>query len=143
MKLKILFFSLLVLMISSCTKKQHIVTESTWPDGSPKRVCVYLGSGEGRELLKETTCYPNRQTEMEGSYKDNLREGRWTVWYKNGNKWSEGSFKKGLNDGQRTTWYENGKIRYEAWYREGTKIGKWRFFDEKGNLQFEKTYTTP
>jgi antitoxin component YwqK of YwqJK toxin-antitoxin module len=142
MKLKILIFSLVILIMTSC-KRQHTIIEAAWSDGSPKRICVYFGSGDSRELLKETTYYMDRQKEMEGSYKDNLRDGQWTVWYKNGNKWSEGFFKKGLNDGKRTTWYETGKIRYEAWYRDGIKVGKWRFFDEKGNLQFEKTYSTP
>ena len=139
MRSKIVLVVLVITSLTSC-KRQHTVIEATYPDGSPKKVCIYRGRGESRELLKETTWYPNKQMEMDGGYKNNLRDGQWTVWYKNGNKWSEGFFKKGLNDGKRTTWYENGKIRYEAWYRDGLKVGKWRFFDEKGNLQWEKTF---
>jgi hypothetical protein len=140
-KIILLFSSISIMVLASSCKKQHTVVEASWPDGTPRKVCIYLGTGDSREMLKETSWYPNKQMEMNGSYKNNLRDGLWTAWYKNGNKWSEGFFKKGLNDGKRTTWYENGKIRYEAWYREGIKVGKWRFYDETGRLVKEVNYT--
>ncbi len=142
MKTKILFITLLVFSMISC-KFEHKVVEETYPDGSPKRVCVYKGSGDGRELIKETTYYPNKQAQMEGTYKDKKRDGKWTYWYENGKLWSEGSFIGGKSEGKRTTYFENGKVRYEGYYKVDMRVGKWRFFDENGRLLQEVDYSAP
>jgi len=142
MKIRILAFIILSFFMVSC-KFEYKVVEETYPDGSAKRVCVYKGKGEGRELLKETTYYPDKQVQMEGAYKDNKRDGKWTYWHENGKVWSEGFFKNGKSDGKRTTYFENGKIRYEGFYKEETRIGKWSFYDENGRLLQEIDYSLP
>ncbi len=142
MKHKLLYSILLVFILASC-RFEHKVVEETHEDGSPKRVCIYKGKGEGRELIRETTYYPNKQAQMEGTYKDGKRDGRWTYWYENGKIWSDGFFLKGKSDGKRTTYFENGKVRYEGFYKEDIRIGKWRFFDENGQLLQEVDYSAP
>jgi antitoxin component YwqK of YwqJK toxin-antitoxin module len=142
MKTKLFLLTVLVLAMASC-RFEHKVVEETYPDGSTKRLCIYLGKGEGRELLKETTYYPNKQAQMEGTYKDGKREGKWIYWYENGKVWSDGMFVKGKSDGKRTTYFENGKVRYEGFYKEDMRVGKWRFFDENGRLLQELDYSTP
>ena len=142
MKTRLVVFAILSFLLYSC-RFEHKVIEETYPDGSLKRVCIYLGKGEGRKLIKETTFYANKQMKMEGTYKDNKRDGKWTYWHENGKVWSEGFFKNGKSDGKRTTYFENGKIRYEGFYKEETRVGKWIFYDENGLLLQEVDYSAP
>ncbi|MEI7660870.1 MAG: hypothetical protein WCK34_01670 [Bacteroidota bacterium] len=142
MKTKLLFEILFIFTLVACNSESK-VTEESYPDGSPKRICVYHGKGSSRELIKETTFYPNKQAQMDGTYKDKKRDGNWTYWYENGRKWSEGTFLNGKSDGKRTTYFENGKVRYEGLYKEDIRVGKWRFFDENGRLLQEVDYSAP
>jgi antitoxin component YwqK of YwqJK toxin-antitoxin module len=142
MKIKVLFYTLLIVSLASCRFENKVVEEK-YDDGSPKRVCIYKGKGESRELVKETTYYSNKQPQMEGTYKDNKRDGRWTYWYENGKLWSDGQFTNGKADGKRTTYFENGKVRYEGFYKEDMRVGQWRFFDENGRLLQEVDYSAP
>jgi antitoxin component YwqK of YwqJK toxin-antitoxin module len=137
-----LILTLLLFLFSSC-KPEHKVVEESYPDGSPKRVCVYKGKGENRELIREMTYYPNKRMQMEGNYKESMRDGKWTYWHENGNLWSEGWFKKGKSDGKRTTYFDNGKIRYTGIYKDDVRTGKWSFYDENGRLLQEVDYSAP
>jgi antitoxin component YwqK of YwqJK toxin-antitoxin module len=129
-------------MATACRFEQKVI-EETWPDGSPKRVCIYKGKGDNREMIRETTYYDNHQMQMDGEYKDKKRNGKWTSWYMNGKIWSEGFFKNGKSEGKRTTYFENGKVRYDGMYKNDQRIGKWRFYDEKGKLLAEQDLTEP
>jgi uncharacterized protein len=142
MKTKILLLALMIFSLSSCRFENKVV-EETYDDGSPKRVCIYIGKGENRVLIKETTYYPNKQAQMEGTYKDNKRDGKWIYWYENGKVWSEGTYLRGKAEGKRTTYFENGKVRYDGFYKEDMRVGKWRFFDEQGRLLKELDYSAP
>ncbi|MCX6277880.1 MAG: hypothetical protein NT004_07270 [Bacteroidetes bacterium] len=142
MKLDFLFILLITSSLTSCNPENKVIEEA-YPDGSPKRVCVYLGKGANREMIRETTYYPNKKPQMEGGYKDNKREGKWLYWYENGKMWSEGFFIRGKSDGKRTTYFENGKVRYEGSYKEDMRVSKWRFFDENGRLLQEVDYSAP
>lgn len=133
----------LCLLIFSACRFENKVIEETYPDGSPKRVCIYIGKGESRELIKEINFYPNKQMQMEGEYKNNQRDGKWTYWHENGKIWSEGTFKNGKSDGKRTTYFDNGKIRYTGFYKEDIRAGKWSFYDENGRLLQEVDYSAP
>ena len=132
-------FVLALFILTSCNREKRVVEES-YPDGSPKKVCIYKGRGENRQILKETTYYASGKTQMEGGFKENKRDGHWVYYYENGKKWSEGFFKNGKNDGKRVTYYENGLVRYEAYYKDGNRVGVWKFFDDKGNLLKEVDY---
>ena len=139
MKANIQFAVLLMLMMTACRFEKKVI-EETYPDGSPKRVCIYLGSGKNREMIRETTFYPNKKVQMEGTFKNGKRDGKWTSWYENGNVWSEGSFVMGKSDGKRTTYYENGKMRYDGFYKDGLCEGNWRFFFENGKPSYNGAY---
>jgi len=131
-----------LLIFSGCQFENKVV-EETYPDGSPKHVCIYKGKGGSRELIKEINYYPNKQLQMEGEYKNNQRNGRWTYWHENGKIWSEGTFINGKSDGKRTTYFDNGKIRYVGFYKEDIRVGKWSFYDENGRLLREIDYSAP
>jgi antitoxin component YwqK of YwqJK toxin-antitoxin module len=133
---------LIALIVVSCNRQRSVIEEK-YSDGSPKRVCLYTGNGEDRQLIRETTYYPNGKLQMDGTYKNNQREGQWIYWYDNGSKWSEGSFREGKNDGKRLTYFKNGKVRYEAYYSNNVRVGKWKFFDESGKLLQEIDYSAP
>ena len=134
------FFASLILF--SCTREKTII-EETFPDGSPKKVCVYKVKGDVKEIIKETTYYAGKKLQMEGTFKNNQRDGKWVYYYENGKIWSDGFFKGGKNEGKRTTYFENGRIRYVAFYKEDVRVGKWQFFDEKGRLLKIVNYDVP
>lgn len=142
MKRNIVFITFLFFSLYACSPEQKVV-EETYPDGSEKRICWYVGKGENREMIREATFYPNKQKQMEGGYKDNERDGKWVYWYENGKIWSEGIFIHGKAEGKRTAYFDNGKIRYEGFYKEDMRVGKWRFFDENGRLLKEVDYSAP
>ena len=131
---------LLMFLTTSCRFQQKVI-EETYPDGSPKRVCIYKGKGENREMIRETTYYENKQMQIDGEYKDGKRNGYWVSWYMNGKKWSEGTFKYGKSDGKRITYFENGKVRYQGEYKNDVRVGKWQFYDENGKLLAEQDFT--
>lgn len=129
----------LVLLCSCNGKTVEEVTES-FPDGTPKTVRFYQVDGDVKDLVKEVQYYPDHKLFYEGEFKDNKKDGKWTVYYKNGNKWSEGYYKKGLDDGQRTAFHENGEKNFEGRYKDGKMVGTWRFYDETGKQVKEIDY---
>ena len=140
--MKKLILSLMILTAVACVREETVVEES-YPDGMPKKECVYKGRGEDREIIKETKYYPNRKVEMSGTYKNAKRDGYWVSFYENGNKWSEGNYRDGMAEGRRTTYFESGKVRYTGEYLNNRRVGKWQFYDEAGNLLKEVDFTTP
>jgi len=137
MQYRLLIFAVISVLLVSC---KHTVVEETWPNGNPKRVCVYSGKGESRELLRETTYYENKQVMITGEFKNGKREGHWASFYQDGTKWSEANYVNGLRDGRNVTYFENGKIRYEGTFRQDNRAGMWRFYDETGKLLQEVQY---
>ena len=133
MKKYCFIFLLVIFALTSCTHETKVM-EETYPNGSPKRECVYKGKGASRDLIRETTWYPDKKIQMTGEFKGKKRDGKWIYYYENGNVWSEGFFKDGKSDGKRTTHYENGKIFYEGYYQEDRRVGVWKFYDEKGKF---------
>jgi len=142
MKTRLLTVLLLIFAFSACTDI-HTVVEERFKDGTQKRVCIYKGSGANKEILKESTFYPNKVIQMEGAFRNSKRDGKWTYRYENGNIWSEGIFKDGKSNGKRTTYFENGQIRYEGFYKDDVQTGIWRFYDDKGRLVKELDYSSP
>jgi antitoxin component YwqK of YwqJK toxin-antitoxin module len=134
LSIAVLFF------IIACHKKSEVV-ESRWPNGSPKIVKVYEGSGKSKKLVKEIGYYQNKKKYVEGEVKgDSIKDGKWTVWYENGNIWSEGYFKNNKPEGLRIVYYENGKVRYKGKFKDGKPVGTWSFWDEKGTLVNKHQY---
>lgn len=136
----LLIFALLTATVDSCSSHSKKVIEEKYPDGSPKVVKYYQEKNGIKELVKEIDYYPNKNKRLEGEYKKDHRDGKWTYYYENGKLWSEGYFVNDINDGQRTTYFENGQIRYQGTYKSGDRIGKWQFYNEAGTLVKEMDY---
>jgi len=132
-------FFLLFISLLACSKKETIV-EERFPDGSEKIVKTYKVKGDDKSLIKEIRFYANGKKEFEGEYKNNLKHGEWTYWYKNGFVWSEGFFHEGKSDGIRKVYHENGQLYYEGEYDKGKAIGTWIFYDENGNEIKKESY---
>ncbi|MDP4267431.1 MAG: hypothetical protein Q8880_08355 [Bacteroidota bacterium] len=134
MKIKYLLLYIALITFFSCSNR-HEVVEKKYPDGSPKVVKIYEGSGADKKLVKEISYYPGKKKYIEGEIKhDSIKDGKWTVWYQNGKVWSEGYFKDDKADGKRTVYYENGNKRYEGEFKDGVRTGTWNFYDEQGKL---------
>ncbi|HSN49687.1 MAG TPA: hypothetical protein VLR52_00550 [Bacteroidales bacterium] len=136
----LIFFLFSFLGISACDNTNTVV-ESTYPDQSPKVVKTYKGKGEDKVLVSQKSFYPGNKIQMEGAFKENQRDGKWTYWHSNGKPWSEGYFKDGKAEGKRTTYYESGQIYYEGYYKDDKRVGKWRFFDETGKMVKEVDFS--
>ena len=65
----------------------------------------------------------SRNKESEISYKDGIKDGRWTVWYDNGQKSFEKSFNVGEKDGLWIEWSKKGKKKSKQKWKNGKK--KW------------------
>ncbi len=140
MKKHCLISLLVIFSIISCTRETRVM-EETYPNGTPKRECVYKGKDASRELIRETTWYPNKKIQMTGEYKEKKRNGKWIYYYSNGNVWSEGFFKNGKSDGKRIMYNENGSLFIEGYYKDDRRTGIWKFYDNKGTLLKTVDYT--
>ena len=63
-------------------------------DGS-KSFETYKESKGKLELVKKVSWYRNGQKESEGTFKDGLKDRKWTYWDENGQKWHEVTHKDG------------------------------------------------
>ena len=129
-----------IFLFASCVHEEKIV-EETYPDGSPKRECIYMVKGDSKDIIKETTYYPGKKVQMSGSYKNKKRDGNWIYYYSNGKIWSEGAFKDGKSEGRRVMYNENGTIHIEGYYKDDYRTGVWKFYDEKGSVVKMVDYT--
>ncbi len=120
---------LFTLMFSCKNEKLEEEVSGRYPNGVPMKVEYYKWQGNNKIVVKEVRYYQNGEKEIEGEYKNNKKDGKWTYWYTNGKKWSEGYFKNGLSNGHFTIWYKSGKRNYEAEYKDGKPHGKWIFYD--------------
>lgn len=134
---------ILVLMIAmalfvSCSKTS--VEKENYPDGKLKAEKTFKTVNGEKQLIKEVHYHPNGKKYIEGSYKENKRDGYWASWYDNGQLWSEGEFKEGLSEGKRTVFHPNGKLYYEGDFKAGERVGIWKFYDDAGKMINEIDY---
>lgn len=76
----------------------------------------------------------------EGSYKSGLKNGVWKIFYSNGILAFEGSFFDDLPEGKHLYYYENGKKKEEGFYKAYKKDGDWKIYNEDGELFITITY---
>ena len=143
-----LFALLFLFFLSSCTQKtvenndEDLVPEieNLWDNGNPKTVRFFKEEGNEKILVQEKQYYPEGQLNMEGSFKNKLREGEWNSWYEDGTLWSSGSFMAGVRHGKGIVYHPNGTKSIEGTYEEGRRTGLWKSWDEAGNLLSEQRF---
>jgi antitoxin component YwqK of YwqJK toxin-antitoxin module len=133
---------ILLLILSGCTSPLEKVTESAYPDGTPRIVKTYRMVKGTRVLVHESTFYPDGKMQLDGGYEDGERHGQWVFYYQNGQKWSEALYDKGKEYDLKTVWFENGNKYFEGEMKQGERVGIWRFWDETGSLVKEIDYDT-
>lgn len=136
---RILIATVSLLFLVGCNRPK--VEKENYPDGKIKSEKTYSEDGGEKKLLKEVHYHPNGKKYIEGSYKDNKRDGYWASWYDNGQLWSEGEFRGGLSEGKRTVYHPNGKLYYEGTFKAGERTGIWKFYDNTGKLINEIDYS--
>jgi antitoxin component YwqK of YwqJK toxin-antitoxin module len=139
---RLLILSISLFLLAACNKTT--VKKELFENGSVKSEKTFEKIGGEEKLIQEVVYHPNGQKYMEGAYKDNLREGKWTSWYEDGTLWSEGEFVAGENQGKTSVFHPSGQLHYEGSFNNGERIGIWTFFDENGIKIKEIDYdTTP
>ncbi|MDR3000561.1 MAG: hypothetical protein LBU89_04775 [Fibromonadaceae bacterium] len=63
-----------------------------------------------------------------GTYKDSLREGRWTFFAKEKMPYMQGNYKGGKKDGKWLLFDEKGKVSGEQFFRNDSAVGTWKKF---------------
>lgn len=137
---RLAFLTLVPFVLVSCEHKQTVV-EAKYPDQSPKVVKTYLVKGDEKKLIGEKVFYQGNKIQLEGTYKNEKRDGRWVYYHSNGKPWSEGYFTDGKANGRRVTYYDNGKMLYEGYYKEDKRVGIWKFYNEGGKLIREVNFS--
>ncbi len=117
----------------SCNEKLEQEIDSTWPDGKPQKVFYYENVKGVREKVREERFYENGNKEMVGGYHGIKKEGDWIYWFQDGRKWSQASYKNDIKEGKATVWREDGNKNYEGAYATGKPHGTWIFYDIDGS----------
>jgi len=134
MKRTLLFITSLVLIVG-CSKEP--INENSLVDRNDVKYQQDSQKPYSGEIFD---LYDNGNKKIEGSYKDGLLDGLWTVWYEDGQKFQEQSFKNGIPDGLSTKWNENGQKASEGTYKNGKLDGLWTSWYENGKKKYEGTY---
>ncbi len=129
-----------IFLLTACKSKLEKVVEKSFPNGKPEIEKYYSSEGDKKVLAKEIVYWPSEKKKIEGSYKNDQRDGKWTAWFENGNKWSEGNYINGIDDGEKSVWYENGQVFYKGQFKMGIKVGIWKIYNETGKLTQEINY---
>ena len=58
---------------------------------------------------------------LEGSYKNSIKDGRWTEWFENGQPEKQYSYRYGQKHGYWAEWHNNGLLAVEGSYVDGKK----------------------
>lgn len=127
---KILLLVTLAILVFGCGKKK--VIESTYENGNPRVIKYFHKEKEKLVLDREEVYYENKVHKMEGTYKNDQRDGQWKAWYENGTIWSEGEYKEGKRNGLGIAYHQNGKKYIEGTYKDDLRVGIWRFYDTLG-----------
>lgn len=137
---QVIFLTGIFIFLFSCgPKKPFEFIEEVYPDGTSKLI-KYYKTDTKEVLISETHYYQDGQKKMEGSFKNDKRDGQWTYWYPDGKLWSKGFYKEGVNHGLKSVWHENGQKYYEGQMTDNKRTGIWKFWDPDGTLLKEINY---
>ncbi len=78
--------------------------------------------------------YENGIEELNGKFRNGLKNGKWTWWNETGYKDSSVIYKNGLKNGHYTIWYDEKIKLVSGRYTNELKEGKWQYWDSSGNL---------
>jgi len=114
----------------SCKNNSVQSVDAKFSDGKPAKVSWVNKENGKNDTIRKLEYYPNGNKKVEGTLKENLRDGRWTYWYENGKIWSEGTFSRGKSNGVFNIFNKDGTKYMQSYYKNGKPDGCWTFFDK-------------
>jgi len=117
-------------------QQQLIPVVTTYKDGNISGITYHKKTQNGIQKVKEEGYFGNvhGQKKYEGTFKNDLKDGKWTEWRINGQKSYEGTYKDGELDGLETRWYNNGQKKYEWNFKVGKRIS-FKEWNEDGSVK--------
>lgn len=107
-------------------------------DSTGKILCNNVfQKGSGKVLFK----HYNGKTKVDGTYKDYMLEGVYTIYNFDGTVRSVSYFKNDKRDSVYKEYYYGGSIKIEGRYKNGIKDGLWKFYHENGKVSDEENFT--
>ena len=128
---KILLFTGIILIVSSCVMKKVNFDQLQNRDG------LFYMVNDKEPFSGEIISYVHGKVEFEGNVQNGLKEGLWVYYYTNGQKMKEGVYKDGLKEGTWTYWAENGEQDNTEVYKVGTKLGNEEGLNKKDQFSGE------
>ena len=104
----------------------------TYPNGQIKTEVIFNEDGTQKELQR--SYHESGEIMLEGQFKDNMRSGKWTAFYKNGKRQSESHYLEDQLHGDYMLFMETGQVKIEGEYNFGNQTGNWMSYDEAGEL---------
>ena len=112
--------------------------ETTYMRDNSGRIEYTRNYVNGEEVNKTVyEYYDSGKIKIECNYKDDLMDGKATMWYESGKVEAEYNHKAGKEEGLQKALYENGKIRREYIVKDGYLEGKCIAFYEDGTKSLE------
>lgn len=137
---KTIFISLSFILLIACKTNSFEKIEETYSNKQPKIVGIYKIIENDTLKIEEKIYFENGKIKMQGSIKNNAREGKWEAFFDDGVIQSVGMFKDGIRHGEAKVYYHNKQIMYEGTYKNGKESGEWKFYNEQGELVNEKDF---
>jgi antitoxin component YwqK of YwqJK toxin-antitoxin module len=160
----------IIIIMSSCSKKEVVYNDETEYFETKKEILYYkvipfdgklkeyfkdsdiphletslisIKSYSGGKLDGITERYDNGVLDVNFSYKDGYRDGLQEEYFENGQVHFKYTYKDGYEDGLFEEYFENGQLRFKKTYRENEEIkesGVWTEYFEDGKIKFIEEY---
>ncbi len=108
MRKTLLIITALMLIVGCSESDAQTYKGMKFNDDGSKSFETYKESKGNLKLVKKVSWYRNGQKESEGTFKDGLKDKKWSYWYENGQKREEGT-------------YKDGKLISKCWDRDGNE----------------------
>ena len=151
-----------ILFFFSCDEKVHEIVMERFDDGKRKIVMKFIGEGESKQIIERIEYNYNSDTiliekplnnlkmvreyftygkiQKEEYFRNLIKNGKSTYYYKNRQISSEGNFKDGNKDGTWKFYYDNGQLKEEGNYKDDKIVGKWTSYFIDGQILYEINY---
>ena len=158
LNLKLFSFTAL-LLLSGCTKTKYefhdngkIKSETHYRFGKETGTTTYyhfwyptktmeVEMKRGKRHGQFITRYFDGNVEVMATYKNDLKEGKETHYYKSGQRTMEVFYTHGLKNGPITTWYSNGVVRETGAFVNDLYDGEWEYYNDLGLIIGEGSFS--
>jgi hypothetical protein len=93
---------------------------------------TYLLTTDCKTIEKQTFTYPNGNTRLEASYREDKPHGKFVTYYEDGTVKSVNQYKDGLQTGKSKEFYQNGNLKSVYYYQNDRRKGNFTNYYEVG-----------